>query len=795
MAFPSIRPTRASLVLTITRSCRQRFMSAVCKETSFALPRPPPPVPKRVPFAVSAHGRTWQDPFHWMSDVDDPEFVEHLRRENSYAQAFMADTRELQTQLVSEMKSRVPADIRTPPERWGPWLYYQFIPEGKEFPVLCRRLEAEKGWAEAILSYVRGQQGREQVLLDWNEIAERHGYVHVGMCRVSPDHRFLAYTVDTNASEWFKLQVKDIERGCMLPNIQVEGVVSVAWAKDGSTLFYTLSDEHQRPYRILCTKLRSSNLENAVIFTERDSKYCVDITGTKDGKFITLNSSSRNSSEVYVIDAENPLGGLRRICKRVSDVRFFVEHHCGSFYILTNAPLCECVEWNGHGYYLARSMVEDPELGKFQNVILPGASMTIEDMDVFNGHLVLSIDKQGEPMLCSINLPINVNSEHAVTLEHLNPWFFPVPSNFCSILPGSNHDFTSQAYRAVLSSPVMPDVVVEYDMSRRTFSTIQQEEVRCVSADIGSSTTDYVKNFVSPINVENMKGEPDENSAMQGWKDFSDVYCCERKDVISHDGVRIPLTILYSKTLWQKGKCPGLLHGYGAYGEVLDISWCPNRLSLLNRGWVVAFADASRGGGGVNSMWHTSGRGAYKQNSIHDFASCAKYLVHEGYVRDDQLCSMGHSAGCLLVGAAINMYPGLFHAAIMKVPFLDICNTLSDPTMPLSILDHEEFGDPRILPQFESIMSYAPYDNIREGGCHPSTLVSASFLDSRVGVWEAAKWVAKVREVGCTRCSHSVILRTNMSAGHFGEGGHYRHLKETAFDYAFLMKVTGAFNK
>lgn len=696
----------------------------------------------------------------------------------------MADTRELQAQLVSEMKSRVPAEIATPPERWGPWLYYQYIPEGKEFPVLCRRFEAEKGWAEAILSYVTGQQGREQVLLDWNEIAEQHGYVHVGMCRVSPDHSFLAYTVDINATEWFKLQVKDLNKGCILPNIQVEGVVSVAWAKDGSTLFYTLSDEHQRPYRVLCTNLRSSNLENAVVFTERDSKYCVDITGTKDGKFITLNSSSRNSSEVYVIDADNPLGGLRRMCERVSDVRFFVEHHHGSFYILTNAPLCGSVEWNGHGYYLARSMVEDPELGKFQNVILPGESITIEDMDVFNGHLVLSIDKQGAPMFCSINLPINVNSEHAVILEHLNPWFFPVPSNFCSILPGSNHDFMSQAYRVVLSSPVMPDVVVEYDMSRHTFSTVQQEEVRCVSANIGLSATDYVKNFVSPINVENIE---------EGLKDFSDLYCCERKDVISHDGVRIPLTIIYSKTLWQKGKCPGLLHGYGAYGEVLDISWCSNRLSLLNRGWVVAFADV-RGGGGVNSLWHSSGRGANKQNSIHDFASCAKYLVHEGYVRADQLCSIGHSAGCLLVGAAINVYPGLFHAAIMKVPFLDICNTLLDPNMPLSLLDHEEFGDPRILPQFESIMSYAPYNNIREGGCHPSTLVSASFLDSRVGVWEAAKWVAKVREVGCSHCSHSVILRTNMSAGHFGEGGHYGHLEELAFDYAFLMKVTGAFS-
>lgn len=232
-----------------------------------------------------------------MRNINDPDLVSHLRNENSYAEAFMADTEELQRTLFGEMKRRIPRKICTPPERWGPWLHYQNIPEGKEYPVLCRKLATEKiSWLKSAVNYMRGIGG-EEILLDWNQIAEQHGYVHVGTCRISPDHNFLAYTVDISGSEKFMLQVKDLRTMKNITKSSVKGVVSVEWAQDCHTLFYTESDESQRPYRVLATDVRAPSLVGVPIFTETDSSYCVDITSTKDGRFITVNSNSRTSSE------------------------------------------------------------------------------------------------------------------------------------------------------------------------------------------------------------------------------------------------------------------------------------------------------------------------------------------------------------------------------------------------------------------------------------------------------------------------------------------------------------------
>ncbi|CAI0463281.1 unnamed protein product [Linum tenue] len=661
MARPFLLTSRVSTLRRV-QIVHSFLFSSVCRRgqpsppsTSFSLPSESPPAATKVPFAASAHGRTWQDPYHWMRKTADPDFIDHLRRENTYAAGFMVDTEQLQRTLVREMRSRLPAKVSTPPERWGPWLYYQYIPEGKEYPVLCRRSEAsDSGFVNKLLCFASGHSERkEQILLDWNEIAEQYGYVHVGACRVSPDHNFIAYTVDVNGSEQFLLRIKDLGDGSIVQRSEVEGVVSLAWARDGRTLFYTVSDENQRPYRVLCT-------------------------------------------EVYVIDAAYPLDGLDRICKRMPGVQVFVEHHYDSFYILTNAPLSENKESSSvRSYYLITCKVEHIHLPDLQRIIVPSEDVSFHDMDIFNQHLVLS---------------------KRLDVEDLNPWYFPVPTDLCSIAPGSNHDFMSSVYRVVLSSPVMPDVIVDYNMSEQTFSIVHQEEIK--SADTHEhlvSECSEVKNDKNFIGVER-------------WEDFSSKYYCERKQVISHDGIKVPLTIMYSRNAWKKGESPGLLHGYGAYGEAMDTSWCSDRLSLLDRGWVMAFADV-RGGG--DSSWHESGTGLTKPNSIHDFLSCASFLIDKGYVHNGQLGATGTSAGGLLVGAAINMKTDLFCAAILKVPFLDVCNSLMDPSLSLTILDYEEFGNPHIEKQFECIRSYSPYDNIPRAACLPSVLVTASYNDSR----------------------------------------------------------------
>ncbi|EPS64779.1 hypothetical protein M569_09999, partial [Genlisea aurea] len=344
------------------------------------------PVAKKVEFEATAHGASWQDPYHWMSDVRDPDFIRYIDEENSYTHAFMRETEKMQKILYSEMVSRLPAEVTTAPERWGPWLYYQYIPEGKEYPVLYRESALEgRGFMSSAFNAFRRESRSGQVLLDWNEIAEKQGYVHVGMCRISPDHNYVAYTLDSSGHENFQLQVKDLSSNIILPQPRVDGVMSLAWAQDSQTLLYTLCDQNQRPYRVLCTKIGSCSKDGDIVFTEDDSRFCMDITSTKDGKFITLNSNSRTSSEVYVISAANPRAGLRRFCKRKDGVQFFLEHHCGTFYALTNASTSDYENNSDSGYYLALYRDEELESTNLKGRIMPGDNIFLEDMDICYG--------------------------------------------------------------------------------------------------------------------------------------------------------------------------------------------------------------------------------------------------------------------------------------------------------------------------------------------------------------------------------------------------------------------------
>ncbi|RVW61690.1 Dipeptidyl aminopeptidase BI [Vitis vinifera] len=354
----------------------------------------------------------------------------------------------------------------------------------------------------------------------------------------------------------------------------------------------------------------------------------------------------------------------------------------------------------------------------------------------------------------------------------LSPWFFPLPSGLCKVVPCSNHDFMNFVYRVVVSSPVMPDMIIDYDMRQRVFSIVQQEEVLGVFGNSGSFSQTHDLNTNKLLDAQNGENKHAQITEVQRWKDFSDAYCCERKEVISHDGVEVPLTILYSREAWKKGLSPGLLQGYGAYGEVLDKAWCSDRLSLLDRGWVVAFADV-RGGGGPDSSWHKCGSGLNKLNSIYDFVLCGKYLVNEGYVHEDQLGAIGFSAGGLLVGAAINMCPDMFRAAILKViTYETTWHFVFDILIGLKSVYHD-FGNlyhllcmvAKKTAEGRSLF-FANQDKVRFGdqGVGGNGCKSGNAL--WVGVWEAAKWVAKVRDSTCSSCSSGVILKTNMNGGH-----------------------------
>ncbi|PHT67577.1 hypothetical protein T459_27064 [Capsicum annuum] len=681
-----------------------------------------------------------------------PDFIKYLQQENAYAQYFMKDTEEGQKVLFAEIISRMPNKISTPPELWGPWLYYQYIPEGKEFPVLCRKLAAEsKGWMKTLSSYVIGVSKEEQVLLDWNEIAERYVLVEDGHIK----NRWQSY--------FHRLLNDEGDRAIVLGELE--------------------HSEECRDFSY-CRRFKVEEVRQAVRRMRRGRATGPDEIPVEFWKFV-------GEAGVYVINATNLQTGIQRFCKRVSGVQYFLEHHHGFFYVLTNSRnVGEESSPSSGEYYLARCPVENLQSTFLQNIIEPSREIFIQDMDMFDEHLVLFLNKEGSSLICSVDMRTIINCEEQMKIDELSPWFFPLPSDMCAIAPGSNHDFTLSVYRAVVSSPVMPDAIVDYDMSRRTFSVIQQEEVINISHKTKYHSNNGERSRNELLGTTSKKEDNIQNNEVQRWSDFAEIYSCQEKEVISHDGERIPITILFSHKAHKKGQSPGLLHGYGAYGEMLDKSWCSDRLSLLDRGWVIAFADV-RGGGGPDPSWHKYGSGMSKLNSISDFVSCGKYLLSEGFVHERRLGAVGVSAGSLLVAAAINMYPELFQAAILKVPFLDVCNSLLDSNLPLTVLDYEEFGNPQLQAHFDYILKYSPYDNIPEGLCCPPMLVKASLNDSRVGVWEAAKWVAKIRDKTCTQCSSSVILQTNMSGGHFGEGGRFGQCEEAAYEYAFLMKVLG----
>lgn len=399
------------------------------------------------------------------------------------------------------------------------------------------------------------------------------------------------------------------------------------------------------------------------------------------------------------------------------------------------------------------------------------------DVDFCDSHLVLIV-KEGERFrLCSVALPLPRNKD-VFHLKELGLHFLPLPESVSQISPGPNYDFYSPIMRFTISSPVMPDAVVDYDLSNGKFEIIQQQNLLQERTRVLYGTASSVGPTMDKKSNSNKDGESD------SWNDLSEFYGCENHQVVSSDGVKVGLTIVYSHKRKKEGENPGLLHGHGAYGELLDKKWCNESKSLLDRGWILAYADV-RGGGGRGKKWHEDGRSIKKGNSINDYISCAEFLINNKIIHQNKLAGWGYSAGGLLIASAINFSPHLFRAAILKVPFLDPSNTLVHPILPLTPADYEEFGYPGDIDDFKAIRRFCPYENIQNGVLYPAVLVSSSF-NTRFGVWEAAKWVARVRERTIYDPNHPILLNltTNLV-----EENRYLQCKESALEAAFLLKI------
>ncbi|KAI6700127.1 hypothetical protein NL676_014451 [Syzygium grande] len=746
-------------------------------------PDPPkPPRPPRKPEAFALHGAAWEDPYSWMSKLNDKVAMRHMdvhmEQEEKYAEAFMSDTDKLQSKLQSEMASRLSFELSTPPLRWGPWLYYRRVEEGKQYPVLCRRLVSlneefiSHKCPSAGFDFTSGKR-IEQKLVDYNQEAERFGgYAYEELSEVSPSHQFLAYTMYDKDNDFFKLSVRNLNSGSLCSKPQAERVSGLAWAKDGKALLYVVTDQNKRPCRLYCSMIGSTE-EDVLLLQELDDNVHINIRHTKDFQFVTVNTFSVASSKVFLINAADPLSGMTLVWESEDLCHCIVEHHQAYLFLFTDATKDGKPVEN---HYLLRCPV-NPFYGPatWENVFVDDEDSVIEDVDFSDKYLVLILRKDGNYRVCSVALPLGKGQIH---LKEANPCFLPLPKFVSQISPGPNYDYYSTTMRFTISSPVMPDAVVDYDLSNGMWNIIQQQNLLHERTRILYGTASSPSIHGKSSSMTEVKSEDNL------WNELSEFYACERHGVPSCNGIVVPLTIVYSRTNKKENSKPGLLHGHGAYGELLDKRWCSELKSLLDRGWVVAYADV-RGGGGRGRSWHHDGRNRKKRNSIEDYISCARFLIDKEMVHENKLAGWGYSAGGLLVASAINKCPDLFRAAVLKVPFLDATNTLLYPILPLTASDYEEFGYPGDIDDFRAIREYSPYDNIPKDVSFPGILVTSSF-STRFGVWEAAKWVARVRENTIYDPERPILL--NLSTD-IVEENRYLHCKESALETAFLIKV------
>jgi oligopeptidase B len=600
------------------------------------------------------------------------------------------------------------------------------VPE-KDGPYLYyARTERQKPYA----IHCRTPDGtdEEQVLVDENLLAGERRYFSLGVFEPSPDHRLLAYSFDETGDENYLLHFLDLQTGRLLDD-RIPGTYdSLAWSADGRTVFYNTIDAAHRPYRLRRHRLGTDPADDVTVYEEPDESFFLSVSKTKSRRFLLLCLDSNTTSEVRFLDAGEPEGEFRTIEPRRHRVEYSVAHHGDRFYILTNDEAIN--------FRLVAVPVAEPGRARWRDVLSHRPEIKLDEVQAFAGHLAVVEREAGLRGIRVVELP---------SLEQHKIEF---PEAVHTVVTHANPEFDTDVLRFTYTSPVTPSSVYDYDMRERTRVLRKQREI-------------------------------------VGGYDPS-AYHCERRSARAPDGTEIPISLVYRSDR-PAGPQPALLYGYGSYGMSVEPDFDSARLSLLDRGFAYAIAHV-RGGGELGRPWYEAGKLHSKRNTFTDFVACAEHLIDTGVTDADRLAIRGGSAGGLLVGAVCNMRPDLFRAAIAKVPFVDVVNTMSDPSIPLTVVEWEEWGDPRREIDHDAMLAYSPYDNVR-AQAYPDLLIMAGLNDPRVAYWEPAKWAARLR-VSSTGPG-LVLLKTNLDAGHAGASGRYERIRELAFEYAFLLDRLG----
>lgn len=679
----------------------------------------PPPVAKKIPHRIETHGDVRIDDYFWIREKTNPEVIALLNAENAYTEAALAPESKLRESLFEEMKARLKEDDASVPYKFDDYYYYTRMVPGEQYGVHCRKH----------LSL----NSPEEILLDENALAKGKTYFNLGVFEVSPDHRWLAYSIDDDGSEKYTIFIKDLQTGLHSPETISNSHTSLEWAEDSATLYYTMLDENERPDRLL-RHTRGDNPQNDVlIYQEADPQLFVYCSKSRSRKYIYLELQGKVTSEVRFVSADRPRDAFEVIEPRRRGILYSVTHHEDRFFIVTNDRV--------QNFRLVEAPVTAPGSANWKELRSGSPSLFIQDAETFRKHLILHERENGLEQIRIIDL--ENGSDHLIAM--------PEPTY---ALGGEvNAEFDTEIFRFTYTSLVTPNTVFDYDMRTRRLDVKKRQEI----------PSGYDPNL----------------------------YKSERLFATAPDGTKVPISIVYktdaSRPFKKDGSHPLYLYGYGSYGLSMRPTFSTVRLSLLDRGFVYAIAHV-RGGSEMGRAWYEDGKFLKKMNTFTDFLACAEQLIAEGFARKGDIAISGGSAGGMLVGAALNMKPELFKAAVADVPFVDVVNTMLDDTLPLTTIEYEEWGNPNDKTYYEYMKSYSPYDNVR-ATAYPHILATSGLNDPRVTYWEPAKWVARLREL---KTNDNLLLQhINMEAGHGGASGRYDSLKDMALEYTFILKAFG----
>ncbi len=572
-------------------------------------------------------------------------------------------------------------------------------------------------------------QAPEEVLLDLNALAAGKPYLRLGIYKPSPDHRLLAYSLDEDGSENYAMYFKNLETGDLLPDVLEGTSYSGEWANDNRTFFYTTKDPAWRDYRLLRHILREDQEDDLLLYEEADALFEISLQKTRDQAFIFLNIKSLETSEIRFLDANHPGESLRLLQERRQGIEYGADHHRGIFYIWTNQ--------DAKNFQIVTAPVSRPGMESWQTHQAHDPQVKIDGLACFSGHLAIYMRKNGLKALAVQDL--STGTTHEVD--------FPEP--VYTFRPGENPSFDTQFLRLTYASPITPDSDFDYDMVTRQWHLRKRKPVL-------------------------------------GGFDPQD-YEVVRLHAAAEDGAQIPISLFYRKGLRKDGSAPCLLYGYGAYGYSIEPGFNMNAFCLVDRGFVYAIAHI-RGGQELGRDWYERGKFLHKKNTFTDFVACARHLINQKFTAPERLAIEGRSAGGLLIGAVLNLAPELFKVAVAGVPFVDVVTTMLDESIPLTVGEFEEWGNPKDPVFYEYMHSYSPYDNLAPGR-FPHILATSGLNDPRVQYWEPTKWVARLRRV--QQGEGRVLLKTNMGAGHAGASGRYDYLREKAFEYAYILDSLG----